>query len=221
MECHVCSLPFFKKKIFIFRQRKEETEKFQYLVPLTYAFIGCFLYVPCLGIEPTTLEYWDDAPPTALPGQGSLSYFSIWVFFHPFPDIIVLSKMKGSSEYQRPIHNTSMWHFRISQLKRFSKLLERREDNSESHKNQTVIQLLISNNVCQYTRGLENSEGKECWTLCPAKPKKEWKQNKNISQACKKQFTSHISFWGRYFRRLKNQLIQSRSTVKVNKWNLC
>lgn len=54
---------------------------------------------------------------------------------------------------------------------RFLKLLGRRgEGNLQRSKNQTVIQLLISNDVCQHTRGLENFEGKEYWTLCLAKP---------------------------------------------------
>ena len=32
-----------------------------FIVPLIDAFIGCFFYVPWLGIEPTTLVYRDDA----------------------------------------------------------------------------------------------------------------------------------------------------------------
>ena len=39
---------------------------------LIYAFIGCFLYVPRLGIEPVTLAYWDDALTNCYPARASL-----------------------------------------------------------------------------------------------------------------------------------------------------
>ena len=38
-----------------------EREKHQFVILLIYAFIGWCLHVPWLGIEPTTLVYWEDA----------------------------------------------------------------------------------------------------------------------------------------------------------------
>ena len=37
------------------REREREQKKHHFVVLVTYAFIGCFLYVSCLGIEPATL----------------------------------------------------------------------------------------------------------------------------------------------------------------------
>ena len=42
-------------------RRGKEKEKYWFVVPLFYAFIGCFLYVHWLGIEPATLAYLDVA----------------------------------------------------------------------------------------------------------------------------------------------------------------
>ena len=42
------------------RGREGEGEKHRCVGPLSYALIGCFLYAPCLRIEPTTLVYWDN-----------------------------------------------------------------------------------------------------------------------------------------------------------------
>ena len=58
------------------RERREawglcETEE-KFL--LIYAFMGCFLYVPWWGIEPTTLAYQDDALTNMLPGEGLTTY---------------------------------------------------------------------------------------------------------------------------------------------------
>ena len=39
---------------------EKEREKQWFVFPLIYAFIGWFLYVPWLGIEPPKLMYWDD-----------------------------------------------------------------------------------------------------------------------------------------------------------------
>ena len=36
-------------------------EKRRFVVPFIYTLIGCFLYVPWLGIESITLVYWDNA----------------------------------------------------------------------------------------------------------------------------------------------------------------
>ena len=45
--------------IFIFWWERER--KHQFVVPLIYAFISWFLYVPWWEMEPATLVYWDDA----------------------------------------------------------------------------------------------------------------------------------------------------------------
>ena len=50
----------FKNLFIAFIGRGREREKHSFGVSLIYAFIGWFLYVLCLGIEPTTLGYWDD-----------------------------------------------------------------------------------------------------------------------------------------------------------------
>ena len=42
-------------KILFILETEEGREKHQFVVSLSYAFIGWFLYVPWLGIEPTTL----------------------------------------------------------------------------------------------------------------------------------------------------------------------
>ena len=50
-----------------FREREEGRERererkreHQFVVPLTDAFTGCFLYVSWLETEPATLAYWDN-----------------------------------------------------------------------------------------------------------------------------------------------------------------
>ena len=43
-----------------FRERERE-RKTSIAVPLIYAFIGCFLYVSWLGIEPATMAYGDNS----------------------------------------------------------------------------------------------------------------------------------------------------------------
>ena len=54
---------FLNFNLLMFRERGKgrESERHQLVVPLIYAFIGCFLYVPWPGIEPATLAYQDDA----------------------------------------------------------------------------------------------------------------------------------------------------------------
>ena len=42
------------------KEKKGQREKHQFVVPLIYTSIGCFLYVPQVGLEPTTLAYQDD-----------------------------------------------------------------------------------------------------------------------------------------------------------------
>ena len=56
------------KKIFLYflilqreRERERERERDRFVASLMYAFIGCFLYVPWLEIEPPTLVYQDDS----------------------------------------------------------------------------------------------------------------------------------------------------------------
>ena len=51
----------FDFNLYLFILERREREKHLFVVPLFHMFIGCFLYGPCLGIEPTTLVYWDDA----------------------------------------------------------------------------------------------------------------------------------------------------------------
>ena len=66
---------------------EREREKYQLVVPLTYAVIGWFLHVPWLGIEPQlwcTGVYWD-GPPTdgaTWPGPALLFFLSkpTWVY---------------------------------------------------------------------------------------------------------------------------------------------
>ena len=58
-------------------QRRWEREKHWFVVSLIYAFIGWFLYMPWPGIEPTTLEYQDDAPTNWATQPGSELSFSV------------------------------------------------------------------------------------------------------------------------------------------------
>ena len=45
-----------------FRERgRGEREKYQFVVPLIYVFIGCLLYEPSPGTELMMLTYEDDA----------------------------------------------------------------------------------------------------------------------------------------------------------------
>ena len=46
---------------FILERKKGKREKHRFVVPLIYAFIGWFLYVPWLVIKPATLMYLDGA----------------------------------------------------------------------------------------------------------------------------------------------------------------
>ena len=74
-------MSFFFFLIYWFEREREEGwerggEKL-FVVPLIYAFIGCFLYVPCpwnqtckLGISDNTLTNW-----TTLPGPGPFEFF--------------------------------------------------------------------------------------------------------------------------------------------------
>ena len=43
------------------RKREGEERNNDFVVPLTDAFVGSFLYVPWPEIKPATLAYWDDA----------------------------------------------------------------------------------------------------------------------------------------------------------------
>ena len=52
---------FFYLLIFRESELASEWERHRFVGPLIYAFIGWFLYVPWLGIEPATLGYGDDS----------------------------------------------------------------------------------------------------------------------------------------------------------------
>ena len=60
-----------KEKNIDFRKRK----KHQFVVPLIYAFIDWFLYVPWLGMEPATLAYPDDAVTNEATQPGPYLHF--------------------------------------------------------------------------------------------------------------------------------------------------
>ena len=47
-----------------------EREKHLFVIILTYAFIGCFFYVPWPEIEPTKLAYQDDTLTNLATWQG-------------------------------------------------------------------------------------------------------------------------------------------------------
>ena len=49
---------------------EKEREKHRFVVPLIYAFTGCFLYVSWPETEPTTWAFREDALPTEQPSQG-------------------------------------------------------------------------------------------------------------------------------------------------------
>ena len=64
-----------------FRERRRgretiEREKHWPIVPLIYAFIGWFLYVPCPGIESTTFGYWGDTITNWATWPGLMLLFS-------------------------------------------------------------------------------------------------------------------------------------------------
>ena len=61
------------------RETDKEREKHQFVVPLIYAFIGWYLYVPWPVIQPATLVYWDNALTDwdTQPGHKSFSFWFI------------------------------------------------------------------------------------------------------------------------------------------------
>ena len=66
-------------------EREREREKHQFVVLLTFELIGCFLYVPWQGIEPTALPYPDDTLTLHFESEEKTTYFSptnlcFWVF---------------------------------------------------------------------------------------------------------------------------------------------
>ena len=69
-------LGFFLEKKEGRRERETERERDQFVVPLTYAFIHCFLSVPYLEIKPATVLYWADTLTTGISSQGLPTKFS-------------------------------------------------------------------------------------------------------------------------------------------------
>ena len=63
---------FFKNSFLIYWFEREQDISF--VVLLSYAFIGWFLYLPWLGINPTTLVYWDSSLTNWATPPGSLSW---------------------------------------------------------------------------------------------------------------------------------------------------
>ena len=76
---------FFKYSfLLIFRNREEggrERERLFFFVPLIHAFIGGFLYVPWLGLEPTTFAYRDDPLTSWAARPGLLQLLSVPLSF--------------------------------------------------------------------------------------------------------------------------------------------
>ena len=64
--------------MYVFERKGGGTHKHRFVVPLTYAFIGCCLYVPWLEIERATLVYQDDAPANWATWPGP--YLFIWKY---------------------------------------------------------------------------------------------------------------------------------------------
>ena len=67
---------FFFNLIDVFLER--ERNIFYPHLSLMYAFRGCFLYVPCPGIKPTTLMCQDDAPTNHAAWPGLKRIHNIW-----------------------------------------------------------------------------------------------------------------------------------------------
>ena len=99
---------WFLKKIYLLIWERH-THTHWFVVPLIYAFIGCFLYVPWPGIEPTMLVYQDNAPPE-LPGQG-------WFFFAQYyvGSIHVLACSCGSFNFTYFVNKTQLTYYIINE----------------------------------------------------------------------------------------------------------
>ena len=93
----------FKKFNLLMRERG----KHQFIVPLVYAFIGWFLYVPRLGIESTTLVYQDHTLwPTELHSQVLTSF--LFLFFTVLLNLLVwhwLINLYGFHVYDSVIYH--------------------------------------------------------------------------------------------------------------------
>ena len=76
----VCIWMLLKKHCWIFFWERER-RKHRFVIPLIDAFIGWFLCVRWLEIEPTSLAYWDDAVTTwaARPGPNAFLAISMAV----------------------------------------------------------------------------------------------------------------------------------------------
>ena len=72
---------FFKKLFIDFREREggrgERQRDRQFVVLLIHALICCFMYVPCLGIEPAPMVYQDNALTNWATWSGPPSFFYI------------------------------------------------------------------------------------------------------------------------------------------------
>ena len=74
-----------------------ERERHQFVVPLIYSFIGWFLYVPWLGIEPATLVYWDDALTNWATCPGQLGFWELCTTWNSMLQLACLCIFLGLS----------------------------------------------------------------------------------------------------------------------------
>ena len=66
-----------------------ERERPWIILSLTYAFNGCFLYVPLPGMEPVHLMYWDDTNQLSYPARAScISFYNSSPFWYNFNSVI-------------------------------------------------------------------------------------------------------------------------------------
>ena len=79
--CTLCSCDYFYF-LFLFIDFRER-ENHRSVVLLFYAFIGCFLYVPRLGIKPTTLMHQDNAVTKWITLPELYNYIYTWQFVLP------------------------------------------------------------------------------------------------------------------------------------------
>ena len=63
--------------LLILERKGGERERHWFVVPLVYAFIGWFFYVPWPRIEPITLVYWDDTLTNWAAWSGLFSFLPL------------------------------------------------------------------------------------------------------------------------------------------------